>query len=207
MSSINFATKEIVCKVVYYGPALSGKTTNLSYVHSHIPQKQKSGMISLATEGDRTLYFDFLPLETHVMKGFKTKFQLYTVPGQVYYNATRKLVLRGVDGIVFVADSQWERQKANHESFLNMISNLEEYDYHIDEIPYILEYNKRDLKNIAPPAYMDYILNRRERRVPTFLTIATEGKEIFNVLNTICRLVLVKLSREGVIKEGEALGS
>ena len=203
MSSINFATKEIVCKIVYYGPALSGKTTNLSYIHSQVPTNQKSGMISLATEGDRTLYFDFLPLETAVLKGFKTKFQLYTVPGQVYYNATRKLVLRGVDGIVLVADSQWERQKASYESFMNMFENLKEYDYDINDIPYILQYNKRDLPNIAPPSYMDFLLNRREKRVPTFLSIAINGEGVFTTLNTICKLVLVKLAKEGIIEQEE----
>jgi len=195
VSSINFATKEILCKIVYYGPALSGKTTNLLYIHKNIPEEQKSQMISLATESDRTLFFDFLPLETKLIGDYKARFQLYTVPGQVYYNATRKLVLRGVDGIVFVADSQWERQKDNVESFANMEGNLREYGYSLDEIPYVLQYNKRDLVNIAPREYMDFLLNRRKKRVLVFESVATTGIGVFDTLNAICRLLLAKLVR------------
>ena len=143
MASINYAYKEIISKIVYYGPGLSGKTTNLQYVFSKVPAETRGELISLATDADRTLYFDFLPLNVGTIKGFATKFQLYTVPGQVYYNATRKLVLRGVDGIVFVADSQAEKLDENIESFQNLQDNLAEYGYDIDGIPTVIQYNKR----------------------------------------------------------------
>ena len=148
MSSINFATREISCKVVYYGPGLSGKTTNLQVIHQKMPQDKRTDMVSLATEGDRTLFFDFLPLNLGDIKGFKTRFQLYTVPGQVYYNSTRKLVLRGVDGIVFVADSQRSRQAENLESLQNLRQNLQDYGMNLDDIPFVLQYNKRDMDNV-----------------------------------------------------------
>ncbi len=148
MASINFATREINCKIVYYGPGLSGKTTNLQIVHQKLPKDKKSDMVSLATEQDRTLFFDFLPLDLGSIKGFKTKFQLYTVPGQVYYNSTRKLVLRGVDGVVFVADSQPTRMAENKESLINLRDNLSEYGLDLDELPFVIQYNKRDLPDI-----------------------------------------------------------
>lgn len=193
MASINYAQREITCKIVYYGCALSGKTTNLEYIHDHVPAAEKGGLVSLSTQGDRTLFFDFLPLEVQDVGGFTAKFQLYTVPGQVVYNATRRLVLRGVDGIVFVADSQWTQAKENVESFQNMIDNLSQYGYSLDSIPYVLQYNKRDLPSVAPVHYLDFTLNRRNRRVPVFETVATAGVAVFDCLNAICRLVLAKL--------------
>ncbi|MCD6595929.1 gliding-motility protein MglA [bacterium] len=196
MSTVNFATREITCKIVYYGPGLSGKTTNLLFIHKKIPAKHRSDMVSLATDGDRTLFFDFLPLVTHAVKGFTTKFQLYTVPGQVFYNATRKLVLQGVDGIVFVADSAWNRMNDNHESFINMKENLEDYEVTLEEIPYVLQFNKRDLPDAAPVDYMNNLLNREKQRVPGFESIAVRGTGVFETLNAISRMVLVKLINE-----------
>ena len=151
-------------------------------------------MVSLATPGERTLFFDFLPVEAPMMHGFRTKLQLYTVPGQVMYNATRKLVLRGVDAIVFVCDSQWEKVKENIESFRNMEENLRSYGYDLDSIPYVLQYNKRDLPHIAPTSYLEWLLNRQ--RVPRFESVAVEGTGVFDTLNTICRLALSALRRK-----------
>ncbi len=193
MASINYAQREITCKIVYYGCAMCGKTTNLEYIHQHIPASDKGGLVSLSTQGDRTLFFDFLPLEAQNVGGFTAKFQLYTVPGQVVYNATRRLVLRGVDGIIFVADSQWSRIKDNVESFDNMVENLGQYGYSLDSIPYVLQYNKQDLPDIAPRHYMEYTLNRQERRRPSFESIATEGMGVFDSLNAVCQSVMAKL--------------
>jgi signal recognition particle receptor subunit beta len=193
MASINYAQREITCKVVYYGCALSGKTTNLEYIHRNVPATEKGGLVSLSTQGDRTLFFDFLPLEVQDVGGFTAKFQLYTVPGQVVYNATRRLVLRGVDGIVFVADSQWSRIRENVESFQNMIDNLAQYGYSLDAIPYVLQYNKRDLEAIAPCHYLDFTMNRRSRRVAVFEAVALVGTGVFDSLNAICQLVMAKL--------------
>ena len=165
MSIINYASKEIQFKIVYYGPALCGKTTNLAYIHSRINPDNRGDLVSLATAADRTLFFDFLPLNAVVIKGFKTKFQLYTVPGQVIYNATRQLVLRSVDGLVFVADSQWDKMEENVESFKNLEENLAKQNIAIDEIPYVVQYNKRDLPNIAPTNYLEFLLNNRKKRV------------------------------------------
>jgi len=196
MSTVNFATREITCKIVYYGPGMSGKTTNLLFIHKKVPAKHRSDMVSLATDGDRTLFFDFLPLVTHAVKGFTTKFQLYTVPGQVFYNATRKLVLQGVDGIVFVADSAWNKMNDNHESFVNMKENLSEYSLTIEDIPYVLQHNKRDLPNKAPIDYLNHLLNKEKQRVPFFESIAIKGTGVFETLNAISRMVLVKLISE-----------
>jgi mutual gliding-motility protein MglA len=193
MASINYARREITCKIVYYGAAMCGKTTNLEYIHSRIPASEKGGLVSLSTQGDRTLFFDFLPLEAHDIGGFTVKFQLYTVPGQVVYNATRRLVLRGVDGLVFVADSQWSRVKENIESLDNLFENLGQYGYDAETIPYVIQYNKRDLPDIAPAHYMDFTLNRRKRRVMTYESVAIQGVGVFDSLNGICRLVLAKL--------------
>ena len=194
MASINYAQREISCKIVYYGCAMCGKTTNLQYVHEKIPAKDKGNLVSLATETDRTLFFDFLPLEVTTIGGFNTKFQLYTVPGQVFYNATRKLVLRGVDGIVFVIDSQWDRMKDNVESFRNLQENLADYNYDLRQIPYVLQYNKRDLGNVATCEYLEYLLNNNQQRQLSFQSIATEGPGVFETLNGICKLVLKSLS-------------
>ncbi len=196
MSIVNYATKEIQFKIVYYGPALCGKTTNLAYIHSQIGSGNKGDLVSLATAADRTLFFDFLPLNTMVIKGFKTKFQLYTVPGQVIYNTTRQLVLRGVDGIVFVADSQWEKMEENIESLENLEENLARQNVALEEIPYILQYNKRDLAHVAPVNYLEYILNHRAIRVQSFETIAHTGQNVFATLNAIARLLLHKFTRE-----------
>jgi signal recognition particle receptor subunit beta len=193
MASINYAQREITCKIVYYGCAMSGKTTNLEYIHRHVPATEKGGLVSLSTQGDRTLFFDFLPLEVPDIGGFTAKFQLYTVPGQVVYNATRRLVLRGVDGIVFVADSQWTRARENVESFQNMLDNLWQYGYSLETVPHILQYNKQDLPAVAPRHYLEYLLNRRERQAPVFETVATTGVGVFNCLNAICQLVLGRL--------------
>src|ERR1700726_5357626 len=153
MPIINYASKEIQFKIVYYGPALGGKTTNLVYIHSRIAPAHRGDLVSLATAADRTLFFDFLPLTVLTLQGFKTKFQLYTVPGQVIYNSTRQLVLRSVDGVVFVADSQWEKMEENVLSFRNLTDNLTLQNMVIDEVPCVLEYKKRDLPNIAPLNY------------------------------------------------------
>jgi len=196
MSAINYASKEIYFKIVYYGPGMGGKTSNLQYIHKSIPQQNKGNLVSLATDADRTLFFDFLPLDAVKVHGFTTKFQLYTVPGQVHYNATRKLVLRGVDGIAFVADSQWNKMRENVESFRNLEENLKEYGYSLDEIPYILQYNKRDMENVAPVEYMEFLLNKREKRMPFFMSVATKGQGLFDTLNRISKLVLHRLNME-----------
>ncbi|MFQ6131588.1 MAG: ATP/GTP-binding protein [Armatimonadota bacterium] len=196
MASINYAQREISCKIVYYGCAMCGKTTNLQYIHDNIPAQDKGNLVSLATETDRTLFFDFLPLEVETIGGFTTKFQLYTVPGQVFYNATRKLVLRGVDGVVFVVDSQWERMKDNVESMRNLDENLAEYGLSLDTVPYVLQYNKRDLDNTSPPEYVEFLLNNREQRQLSFLSIATEGGGVFDTLNAACKLVLKRLQEK-----------
>ena len=190
MSLINYASRVINFKLVYYGPGMAGKTANLQYVHRCLPDTNRGSMISLATGDDRTLFFDFLPVSAASVRGFTTKFQLYTVPGQSRYNMTRKLVLRGCDGIVFVADSQWPRMRENVESFRNLQENLREYDYDLDELPYVLQFNKRDLTDAAPRSYLEYLLNRRARRVPSFETVALEGPGVFETLNTISRMVL-----------------
>jgi signal recognition particle receptor subunit beta len=193
MAIINQATKELQVKIVYYGTALGGKTTNLMQVHEHMQVAgNKAKMVSLATSSDRTLFFDFLPVESMTIKGFKTKFQLYTVPGQVIYNTTRQLVLRGVDGIVFVADSQYEKMPENIESFQNMLENLVSLKLNIAEIPYVLQYNKRDLPNAAPAEYMEYLLNNREVQVPSFNASAHKCEGVFETLNMITRLLLHK---------------
>src|SRR5262245_19563294 len=191
MSIINYANKEISFKIVYYGAGVVGKTANLQYIHRCLPDANRGNLISLATGDERTLFFDFQPVSTLSVKNFTAKFQLYTVPGQIYYNMTRKLVLRGVDGIVFVADSQWDRQHENVESFHNLQDNLAEYDYNLDETPYVLQYNKRDLPNAAPVEYLDFLLNRRGRRVPVFNAVAVDGVGVFDTLNTVSRMVLL----------------
>jgi len=196
MSIINYASKEIQFKVVYYGPALCGKTTNLQYIHQRIDSNHRGDLVSLATAADRTLFFDFLPLNAAVIKGFKTKFQLYTVPGQVIYNATRQLVLRSVDGIVFVADSQWEKMEENVESFKNLAENLAKQNMSLDEIPYVIQYNKRDLPNIAPVHFLDFLLNNRAQKVPAYEVISSTGQNVFATLNAISQLLLNKFTRE-----------
>jgi hypothetical protein len=179
MAIINQATKELQVKIVYYGPAMGGKTTNLVQIHDHVQTAagNKGKLVSLATSSDRTLFFDFLPIEAMSIKGFKTKFQLYTVPGQVIYNTTRQLVLRGVDGIVFVADSQYEKN--------------------LTDIPYVLQYNKRDLPNVAPIEYMEFLLNNRDLQVPSFSSTAHKCEGVFEALNMITRMLLNKFISQG----------
>ena len=159
MSMINYASREINCKIVYYGPGLGGKTTNLEHVYGKVTPDTRGKLISLATETERTLFFDFLPVDLGTIRGFKTRFHLYTVPGQVYYNASRKLILKGVDGIVFVADSQIERMEANQEAMQNLYDNMTEYGYDITRMPFIVQYNKRDLPNAAPVRELQAALN------------------------------------------------
>ncbi len=190
MVSINYAFKEISCKIVYYGPGLSGKTTNLQYVHKKVPQPTKGELISLATDADRTLYFDFLPINIGSVAGFTTKFQLYTVPGQVYYNATRKLVLRGVDGLVFVADSQEPKMEENAESLKNLLDNLQEYGYDLNEVPMVIQYNKRDLPGALPLDVLERALN--PHGFPSFEAVAVKGDGVFDTLKCIIKIVLEK---------------
>jgi len=198
MALINQATKEIQLKIVYYGPPQGGKTTNLEKVHAEVEAapEAKGKLTSLATNSDRTLFFDFLPLETTVVRGYKTKFQLFTVPGQVIYNTTRQLVLRGVDGLVFVADSQYEKMEENVQTFANMIQNLETLNQNLINIPYVLQYNKRDLPNAAPAEYLDFLLNNRDIQVPSFSSSAVKGEGVFETLNMITRMLLHKLLTE-----------
>lgn len=197
MAIINQATKELQVKIVYYGPGKCGKTTNLEQVHSNVQTAQEKGkLVSLATSSDRTLFFDFLPIEAMSIKGFKTKFQLYTVPGQVIYNTTRQLVLRGVDGIVFVADSQYDKMAENVESFQNLEDNLKSLKLNLADIPYVLQYNKRDLPNVAPVEYMDFLLNNRDLQVPAFEASASKCQGVFETLNMITRLLLHKFINE-----------
>jgi hypothetical protein len=193
MASINYALKEISCKIVYYGPGMCGKTTNLQYIHQHTMAGKRGNMVSLATPGERTLFFDFLPLEASEVHGFRTKFQLYTVPGQVMYNSTRKLVVRGADGVVFVCDSQWEKMRENLESFQNLQENLASYGYSLETTPYVVQYNKRDLPNIVPVEYAQYVINPRQ--VPSFQATAIEGRGVFETLHTVCNLVVARLSQ------------
>jgi hypothetical protein len=197
MAIINQATKELQVKIVYYGPAMGGKTTNLIKVHENIQTAQEKGkLVSLATSSDRTLFFDFLPIEAVAIKGFKTKFQLYTVPGQVIYNTTRQLVLRGADGIVFVADSQYDKMADDVESFANLEDNLRTLKLNLADIPYVLQYNKRDLPNVAPVEYMEFLLNNREVQVPSFTGVACNCEGVFETLNMITRMLLHKFINE-----------
>lgn len=201
MVSINYAFKEISCKIVYYGPGLSGKTTNLQYVHKKIPSNTKGELISLATDADRTLFFDFLPLNIGDIHGFSAKFQLYTVPGQVFYNATRKLVLRGVDGLVFVADSQRSKMDENLESLENLKENLREYGYDMDKLPMVFQYNKRDLPDIASLEELEAQLN--PKGLVLFESVATTGQGVFDTLKCITKMVLDKTKGKPEVSESE----
>jgi signal recognition particle receptor subunit beta len=198
MAIVNPATKELQVKIVYYGPALCGKTTNLVQVHDRVQTAagNKGKLVSLATRSDRTLFFDFLPIEAMSIKGFTTKFQLYTVPGQVIYQATRQLVLRGVDGIVFVADSQYSKMGENVESFEDMEKNLKVLGLDLASIPYVLQYNKRDLPTAAPVDYLEFLLNDREVQVPSFCASAHRCEGVFETLNSITRILLNKFIRQ-----------
>jgi len=193
MVQINFALKEVNCKVVFYGPGMSGKTTNLEIVHQKAPEENKGELTSISTDGDRTLFFDFMPLDLGNVAGMRTKFQLYTVPGQVYYNATRKLVLQGVDGVIFVADSDPEKIDENIESYANLIENLTEYGKDIRELPHVIQYNKRDLPNAMPVAELDKRLNKFG--VPTFEAVAYTGEGVFPTLKTLAAMVLESIDK------------
>jgi signal recognition particle receptor subunit beta len=221
---INYASREINCKLVYYGPGLGGKTTNLEFVYNKVAPNTRGKMVSLATETERTLFFDFLPVDLGTIRGFKTRFHLYTVPGQVYYNASRKLILKGVDGVAFVADSQIERMEANIESMQNLYDNMAEYGYDVTKIPFVIQYNKRDLPNAAPVKDLQAQLNpgwpvqdpAKQRpvpdpwhegemliqqvdgtwieRAPFFESVATTGDGVFDTLRAVAKVVLKTLS-------------
>jgi mutual gliding-motility protein MglA len=223
MSMINYASREINCKLVYYGPGLGGKTTNLEFVYNKVAPTARGKMISLATETERTLFFDFLPVDLGTIRGFKVKFHLYTVPGQVYYNASRKLILKGVDGVVFVADSQIERMDANIEAMQNLYENMSQHGYDLTRIPFAVQYNKRDLPNAAPVAELQAALNpgwpleevMRQRatpdpdheaeflvwqqdgqwleRAPYFEAVAVTGEGVFDTLKAISKSVVKTL--------------
>ena len=195
MSFINFAAREINCKIVYYGAGLGGKTTNLQFIYQKTAEQQKGKMISLATETERTLFFDFLPLDLGSVRGFKTRIHLYTVPGQVFYDASRKLILRGVDGIVFVADSQQERMDANIESLYNLEENLRAYGYELMKLPYVLQLNKRDLPNVLSVDALSKQLRRKNE--PLIEAVAFQGPGVFETLKEIARQVLTDLKQGG----------
>ncbi|MGE5188882.1 MAG: GTP-binding protein [Gemmatimonadota bacterium] len=195
MSFVNYSSREINCKIVYYGPGLCGKTTNLQYIHKRMDPDARGKMISLATETERTLFFDFLPLSMGEVRGFKTRFHLYTVPGQVFYDASRRLILRGVDGVVFCADSQLTRMDANVESLENLRINLREQGYDPERIPMVMQYNKRDVNGVASVSELHALLNYRN--VPEFESSALTGVGVFETLKAIIKLVLIDLKRGG----------
>jgi len=193
MTFINYASREINCKIVYYGPGLCGKTTNLQYIYDKTNPGAKGKLISLATETDRTLFFDFLPLELGTVRGFKTRFHLYTVPGQVFYDASRKLILKGVDGVIFVADSQVERMDANVESVENLMTNLKSQGYDLLQIPFVLQLNKRDLPNVVPVDEMKRQLMKKDE--PVIEAVAAKGTGVFETLKAVAKLVLSELTK------------
>ena len=195
MSFISYSSREINCKIVYYGPGLCGKTTNLQHIYDKSNVGTKGKLISLATETDRTLFFDFLPLELGTVRGFKTRFHLYTVPGQVFYDASRKLILKGVDGVIFVADSQIERTEANLESVENLRGNLAEQGYSLDKLPYVVQYNKRDLPNVASLEELRQMVN--PTNVPEFEAVARTGVGVFDTLKAVAKAVLTELKKGG----------
>jgi len=191
MTFINYAAREINCKIVYYGPGLGGKTTNIQHIYDKSNAGAKGKLISLATETDRTLFFDFLPLELGAIRGFKTRFHLYTVPGQVFYDASRKLILKGVDGVVFVADSQEARMDANAESIHNLKENLSQNGYDLNRVPYVLQVNKRDLPSAMPLEVL--VPPLRVKDEPVFEAVAVKGRGVFDTLKAIIRLVMLDL--------------
>lgn len=195
MSFINYMAREINCKIVYYGPGLCGKTTNLQHIYERTNPDAKGKMISLATETERTLFFDFLPLSLGEIRGFKTRFHLYTVPGQVFYDASRKLILKGVDGVIFVADSQFERLEANQESMDNLRVNMAEQGYDLDKVPFVIQYNKRDLPNVLDLDELRQELN--PAGVPDFEANARDGLGVFETLKAVSKLVLGELKKSG----------
>ena len=193
MTFINYASREINCKIVYYGPGLGGKTTNLQYIYDTSAAQQKGKLISLATETERTLFFDFLPLELGTVRGFKARFHLYTVPGQVFYDASRKLILKGVDGVVFVADSQRERMDANLESLWNLEENLKNHGYDFSKIPYALQLNKRDLPDVLSVDELKRELLRKDE--PVIEAVAPKGVGVFETLKAVAKQVLTDLRK------------
>lgn len=193
MSFINYSSRELNCKIVYYGPGLCGKTTNLQYIYNKTNPQQKGKLISLATETERTLFFDFLPLALGDIKGFKVRFHLYTVPGQMFYAASRKLILKGVDGVVFVADSQVDRMDANIESLEDLKLNLNEQGYELYNLPFTMQYNKRDISEIIPVPDLSETLNMT--KVPEFEAVATTGVGVFETLKDVCRQVILELKK------------
>jgi signal recognition particle receptor subunit beta len=195
MAFINYSSREIQLKIVYYGAAMCGKTTNLMTLHEQVTHAQKGELVSLATDADRTLFFDFLSLNTKTLPGFTTRFQLYTVPGQSIYNTTRQLVLKGVDGIIFVVDSHWERMADNVESFSNLQENLVENHLSLVQIPYVIQYNKRDIPNAAPVNYLEFTFNNRANRAMAFEATAASGVGVLESLNACARLLLAKYSK------------
>ncbi|MBI3652248.1 MAG: gliding-motility protein MglA [Acidobacteria bacterium] len=193
MTFINYASREINCKIVYYGPGLGGKTTNLQYIYDSTAQQAKGKLISLATETDRTLFFDFLPLDLGTVRGFKTRFHLYTVPGQVFYDASRKLILKGVDGVVFVADSQRDRMDANVESLYNLEDNLKQHGYDLQKVPYVLQFNKRDLPTAV--SYDELKKELLKKDEPIFEAVASRGVGVFDTLKAVAKQVLMELRK------------
>ena len=191
MSFVNYHTKEVNCKIVYYGPGLGGNTTNIQYIYQKTSSQNKGQMITLNTENERTLFFDFLPLDLGEIRGFKTRFHLYTVPGQVFYEASRKLILRGVDGLVFVADSQVERMEANLESYRGLEKNLTDQGYDITKVPMVMQWNKRDLPNVVPVEDLQFQLNKR--KLPAYEAVATNGKGVFETLKMVSKSVLLNI--------------
>lgn len=194
MSFLNYSTREINFKIVYYGPGLSGKTTNIKHIYNKVKNESKGKLVSLATETERTLFFDFFPLDLGTVKGYKVKFHLYTVPGQIYYSSSRKLIMKGVDGVVFVADSQRERFEANLESLNDMLQNLKDYNIEFDILPYVLQLNKRDLPNITPANEMIAALRKRDE--PVIESMALQGDGVVETLKAISRLIMVDVKKK-----------
>ena len=195
MAVVNHDSKEVSFKLVYCGTPMGGKTTNLQYIHSRIDGSQRGDLVSLATTSDRTLFFDFLPIQTVVINGYRTRFMLYTVPGQVHYQATRQMVLKGVDGIIFVADSQLERMETNLAAWRGMERNLEDNQTPLNTLPVVLQYNKRDLPGIAPVQYLEYVLNNGPRRFASFEAAAAAGTNVFATLNALAQEILQRFHR------------
>ncbi len=197
MSFINYKSKEIVLKIVYYGPGLCGKTTNVKYIYSVTNDETKGKLISLETQQERTLYFDFLPIELPTIRGFKTRLHLYTVPGQLFYSNSRRLIMKGADGVVFVADSQAERLEANLISMDDLLDNLAAYGYDVEKIPFVIQYNKRDLPSALPVEQLRSELNHWYPKVPDFEAVAAEGPGVFECLKTVVKMILVELKKNG----------
>lgn len=194
MSFLNYSTREINFKIVYYGPGLSGKTTNIKTIYEKVKKDNKGKLVSLATETERTLFFDFFPLDLGTVKGYKVKFHLYTVPGQIYYSSSRKLIMKGVDGIVFVADSQRERFEANFESLTDMLENLRDYNIDFETMPYVLQLNKRDLPNITPANELINTLRKKDE--PVIEAMALKGDGVVETLKSISKLIMIDVKRK-----------